>query len=92
MLTMLSERRNILLNTTIRRGPSAEVIGAIGVGQDITQAREIAKEQERSADDLSRLIDSANAPIFGANDSWYGQQSGTARRLMFLDTMRRDDG
>ena len=52
MLTMFGERRNILLNTTIRRGPSDEVIGAIGVGQDITQAREIAKEQERNADDL----------------------------------------
>ena len=37
------------------------------MSQDITQIREITKEQERVADDLSRLIDHANAPIFGVD-------------------------
>ena len=36
-------------------------------GQDITEIREIASEQARVADDLSRLIDTANAPIFGVD-------------------------
>ena len=65
MFTKFGERRVILLNATTRRGPNDEVIGVIGVGQDITQIREITKEQERVADDLSRLIEGANAPIFG---------------------------
>ena len=39
----------------------------ICVGQDITQIREVTKEQDRVADGLSRLIESANAPIFGVD-------------------------
>ena len=41
--------------------------GSIGAGQDITQSREITSEQDRVADNLSRLIESANAPIFGVD-------------------------
>eukprot|EP00931_Biecheleriopsis_adriatica_P080431 TRINITY_DN5377_c0_g1_i2.p1 TRINITY_DN5377_c0_g1~~TRINITY_DN5377_c0_g1_i2.p1 ORF type:complete len:316 (-),score=87.70 TRINITY_DN5377_c0_g1_i2:701-1648(-) len=67
MFTKSGARLDILLNATTRRGPSGDVIGVIGVGQDITQIREITKEQERVADDLSRLIESANAPIFGVD-------------------------
>ena len=67
MFTKFGEHREILLNATTRRGPNDEVIGVIGVGQDITQICEITKEQERVADDLSRLIESANAPIFGVD-------------------------
>jgi len=67
LFTKGGERREILLNATTRRGPNGEVIGVIGVGQDITRIREITKEQERIADDLSRLIESANAPIFGVD-------------------------
>ena len=48
-----------MLNATTRRGPNDEVTGVIGGGQDITQIREVTKEQERVADDLSRLIESA---------------------------------
>ena len=59
MFTKFGERRDILLNATTRRGPNDEVTGVIGVGQDITQIRKITKEQERVADDLSRLIESA---------------------------------
>eukprot|EP00928_Gymnodinium_smaydae_P025622 TRINITY_DN2034_c0_g1_i6.p1 TRINITY_DN2034_c0_g1~~TRINITY_DN2034_c0_g1_i6.p1 ORF type:complete len:2576 (-),score=526.78 TRINITY_DN2034_c0_g1_i6:89-7759(-) len=67
LFTKLSEKKLILLNATTRRGPGGEIIGVIGVGQDITQIREITSEQERVADDLSRLIDTANAPIFGVD-------------------------
>eukprot|EP00931_Biecheleriopsis_adriatica_P080436 TRINITY_DN5377_c0_g1_i8.p1 TRINITY_DN5377_c0_g1~~TRINITY_DN5377_c0_g1_i8.p1 ORF type:complete len:257 (-),score=61.52 TRINITY_DN5377_c0_g1_i8:29-799(-) len=67
MFTSTGARLDILLNATTRRGPKGEVIGVIGVGQDITRIREITKEQERVADDLSRLIESANAPIFGVD-------------------------
>eukprot|EP00930_Biecheleria_cincta_P101742 TRINITY_DN933_c0_g2_i2.p1 TRINITY_DN933_c0_g2~~TRINITY_DN933_c0_g2_i2.p1 ORF type:complete len:2380 (-),score=509.92 TRINITY_DN933_c0_g2_i2:507-7646(-) len=67
MFTKDGERRNILLNATTRRGPNEEITGVIGVGQDITQIRDITSEHERVAADLSRLIDSANAPIFGVD-------------------------
>jgi len=67
LFTKTGERKEVLLNATTRRGPNGEVIGVIGVGQDITKIREITSEQERVADDLSRLIDHANAPIFGVD-------------------------
>ena len=69
MFTKFGERRDILLNATTRRGPNDEVTGVIGVGQDITQIRKITKEQERVPDDLSRLIERANAPIFGVDSN-----------------------
>ena len=56
MFTKFGEHRESLPNTTTRRGPNDEVIGVLGVGQDITQICEITKEQERVADVLSRLI------------------------------------
>merc|ERR1711879_364193 len=61
------DRREILLNATTRRGAEGEVVGVIGVGQDITELRMITIEQQRVADDLTRLIDTANAPIFGVD-------------------------
>jgi len=67
VFTKKGERKELLLNATTRRGPGGEVIGVIGVGQDITRIRDIAKEQARVAGDLSRLIEFANAPIFGVD-------------------------
>ena len=48
----------VLLNATTRRDDQGKATGVVGIGQDIT-AR-IAQEQE-----YARLIDTANAPIFG---------------------------
>jgi len=49
-----------LLNATSRRDAEGHIVGVVGIGQDIT-AR-LAQEQE-----YSRLIDTANAPIFGVD-------------------------
>eukprot|EP00927_Polykrikos_kofoidii_P021762 TRINITY_DN20509_c0_g1_i3.p1 TRINITY_DN20509_c0_g1~~TRINITY_DN20509_c0_g1_i3.p1 ORF type:complete len:2831 (-),score=586.96 TRINITY_DN20509_c0_g1_i3:233-7462(-) len=89
LFTAQGERREILLNATTRRGPDKEVIGVIGVGQDITQIREIASEQERIADDLSRLIDSANAPIFGVDT--HGKVNEWNRKAAEMMAYRKDE-
>ena len=48
----------MLLNANPRRDTTNEIVGVVGVGQDITER--IVQEQE-----YVRLIDTANAPIFG---------------------------
>ena len=48
------------MNATTRRDEQGNVIGVVGIGQDIT-AR-LAQERE-----YSKLIDTANAPIFGVD-------------------------
>ena len=59
------ERIDVLLNSTTRRDAAGHVVGVVGVGQDITELARARAEQERVAGDLTRLIDSANAPIIG---------------------------
>ena len=58
LVTKPGTRVEVLLNATTRRDEQNRVIGVVGIGQDIT-AR-INQEQE-----YARLIDAANAPIFG---------------------------
>ena len=58
LVTKAGVRVEVLLNATTRRDEHNRISGVVGIGQDIT-AR-IAQEQE-----YSRLIDTANAPIFG---------------------------
>ena len=55
----------ILLNAATRRDTHGTAIGVVGVGQDITKLRLAMEETAHVADDLTRLIDTANAPIFG---------------------------
>ena len=60
LITNNGARVEVLLNATSRRDGNGQVVGMVGIGQDIT-AR-IAQEQE-----YIRLIDTANAPIFGVD-------------------------
>ncbi|OQS02902.1 hybrid signal transduction histidine kinase [Thraustotheca clavata] len=60
LVTKADRRVQILLNATPRYNELGDVIGVVGIGQDITER--IAQEQE-----YSRLIDTANAPIFGVD-------------------------
>ncbi|TYZ56931.1 hypothetical protein PybrP1_003184 [[Pythium] brassicae (nom. inval.)] len=60
LITKAGRRVEILLNATPRYDEKSEVIGMVGIGQDITDR--IAQEQE-----YTRLIDKANAPIFGVD-------------------------
>ena len=60
MITKAGAHIEVLLNATTRRDAEGNVIGVVGIGQDIT-AR-LAQERE-----YSKLIDTANAPIFGVD-------------------------
>ena len=60
LITKGGARIEVLLNATTRRDEQGNIIGVVGIGQDIT-AR-LAQERE-----YSKLIDSANAPIFGVD-------------------------
>ena len=60
LLTKNGGRVQVLLNATSRRDVDGNVVGMVGIGQDITER--ISQEQE-----YVRLIDTANAPIFGVD-------------------------
>ncbi|KAI9912788.1 hypothetical protein PsorP6_005270 [Peronosclerospora sorghi] len=60
LITKTGRRVDILLNATPRYNQHGEIVGVVGIGQDITER--IVQEQE-----YSRLIDTANAPIFGVD-------------------------
>jgi PAS domain S-box-containing protein len=55
----------VLLNATTRRNAEGDIVGVIGVGQDITAESLARKESEQKSGELTQLIDTANAPIFG---------------------------
>jgi PAS domain-containing protein len=59
------QRVEVLLNATTRRDVSGVVVGMIGVGQDITERKQVEVEKTRVAMELQTFIDTANAPIFG---------------------------
>ena len=61
LITKNGIRIEVLLNATTRRDEQGNVIGVVGIGQDITGR--IAQERE-----YSKLIDTANAPIFGVDN------------------------
>jgi PAS domain S-box-containing protein len=65
LYTKDQRRVEVLLNATTRRDVSGNVVGMIGVGQDITERKQVEMEKTRVAQELQTFIDTANAPIFG---------------------------
>jgi PAS domain S-box-containing protein len=55
----------VLLNATTKRDAHGNVVGVVGVGQDITASKKAHLQAKRVAADLTSLINTANAPIFG---------------------------
>jgi PAS domain S-box-containing protein len=69
LFTKDQERVEMLMNATARRDANNNIVGVVGVGQDITERKKAQLELERVAQDLRALIDTANAPIFGIDNN-----------------------
>ena len=65
LFTKKGERVMVLLNASSRRDASGDIVGMLGVGQDITEIDKFRTEADRTAVELTQFIERANAPIFG---------------------------
>jgi len=82
LFTKEGSRVDVLLNATSRRDASGAIVGVVGVGQDITELNQVRQEQARVAEDLTQLIDTANAPIFGIDaEGLVNEWNQTAERI-----------
>ena len=66
--TKSNEIRHLLVNATTRRDAENNVVGVVGVAQDVTEAVHRDRAVTSMANELRQLIDSANAPIFGIDN------------------------
>jgi PAS domain S-box-containing protein len=63
--TKSNEIRHLLVNATTRRDAENNIVGVVGVAQDVTEAVQRDRAVAGMALELRQLIDTANAPIFG---------------------------
>ena len=63
--TKSNEVRYLLVNATTRRDPENNVVGVVGVAQDVTEESRRDREVQAMANELRQLVETANAPIFG---------------------------
>ena len=63
--TKSNEIRHLLVNATSRRDAESNIVGVVGVAQDVTEAVERDRAVGAMARELRQLVDTANAPIFG---------------------------
>lgn len=59
------QEKHMLVNATTRRDENANIVGVLGVGQDVTEVTKHDREVAAMANELRQLINTANAPIFG---------------------------
>jgi PAS domain-containing protein len=63
--TKSNEIRYLLVNATTRKDANNNIVGVVGVAQDVTEAAKHDRAVAVMANELRLLIDTANAPIFG---------------------------
>ena len=71
----------ILLNATPRTDACGRIVGMLGVGQDITERKQVEKEKMLLAQELQAFVGTANAPIFGIDakglvNEWNNKSAG----------------
>mmetsp|Transcript_55347 Transcript_55347/g.66601 ORF Transcript_55347/g.66601 Transcript_55347/m.66601 type:complete len:119 (+) Transcript_55347:90-446(+) len=60
-----NEIRYLLVNATTRRDPENNIIGVVGVAQDVTESSKNDRAIKAMANELRQLVDTAHAPILG---------------------------
>ena len=76
------QRVDLSLDTNPRRDESGCVVGLVVIGKDLTRRKAIENELIAVAGDMTRLIDTANAPIFGIDkDGMVNEWNQTAARI-----------
>ncbi len=68
LFTKEGKRIKILLNLSTRRNIDGEIIGVMGVGQNITKIDKLRTKTEIIAKELRQFIETANTPIFGIDN------------------------
>eukprot|EP00957_Ditylum_brightwellii_P166588 12681021-Ditylum_brightwellii.AAC.1 len=63
--TKSGEIRYLLVNATTRRDADSNIVGVVGVAQDVTESSKNDRAVAAMANELRQLVDTANAPIFG---------------------------
>ena len=63
--TKSNEIRYLLVNATTRRDAENNIVGVVGVAQDVTEAAKHDRAVAAMANELRQLVETANAPIFG---------------------------
>jgi PAS domain S-box-containing protein len=61
----LHEIRYLLVNATTRRDAENNIVGVVGVAQDVTETKSNDRAVAAMASELRQLVETANAPIFG---------------------------
>jgi PAS domain S-box-containing protein len=56
LFTQSGDRVDVLLNSTTRRDASGQIVGVVGVGQDITELNRVRAEQERERREAANQI------------------------------------
>jgi PAS domain S-box-containing protein len=88
-LTKSNEVRILLVNTTTRRDAENNVVGVVGVAQDVTEAVQRDRAVAGMASELRQLIDTANAPIFGIDI--YGKVNEWNRRTQEITCYSKEE-
>ena len=65
LFTKNGDRVMVLLNSSTRRDSNGNIVGVLGVGQDITEIDRLRTVTMNIAQELRQFIETANAPIFG---------------------------
>ena len=89
LFTKDGKRVELLLNAATRCDAAGAIVGVVGVGQDITAIKQSQAELARVANDLTLLIDTANAPIFGIDAD--GLVNEWNRKAVALTGFSRDE-
>jgi PAS domain S-box-containing protein len=87
--TRSNEVRYLLVNAATRRDAENNIVGAVAIAQDVTEASKHDRAVAAMASELRQLIDTANAPIFGIDCDGYVKWSPKVSLLVYTRILTR---